>query len=333
MASAGIQWPWKAQRMGYLGWWADKVGLRILESFEFRPGVRYLHQNSQLQYIADQTVFGGQISIDDDILNAVNLPSVVENPLRNLEVDLPTGLLTREVVSWTAMAQLEVTIVGLSVRGSYYSGALAPGQFPQPKDVGVLVNPERLIGLAAREFLTSDALNNALSLEVAIHPIQLLTGFRDLEWYSTSGWYIGSDIAFGWVGTTDLTFRQGRELLGDLDLGQEIRDILPNALEGLINTDEAGDLLITAVESRLPLYGFGIPEASGRTLEIESWVGYQWSNKTWAGDVRLGVVYQSQKLSNQHPSSPDLRIRRWAPTIRLKWVFNKDQIESPLFVY
>ena len=125
-----IRWPWG--RQGYFSWWADQVGLRIVQQASVRPGVRFLHQASELQYSADEAVIGGELVIDSDLLNAVNLPSVIENKLRDLSIQLPTGILTRESQSWTSLAQLEIKAVGLTVRGSYWSGALAPARFPQP---------------------------------------------------------------------------------------------------------------------------------------------------------------------------------------------------------
>ena len=187
--------------------------------------------------------------------------------------------------------------------------------------------------VVVREIAASSNLNNAVSIEFALHPIHLLTGFRDLEWYSTSGFYVGGDFSIGLMKSTDLTFKQGRELLGDLDLAEEIRDVLSEPLELLIDTDQAADLLLTAVESRLPLYGFGLPQVDGRTLEVKTWLGYQWTNSTWSGDASIGFRYQTQKLSNQHPSAPVLRVRRWMPTVNVKWVFNKEKIQSPLFAY
>lgn len=327
----GFRWPWTAKRMNYLTWWSKKVGLRIVEGFQFGPSIRYFNQKTSLEYIAEETVFGGEITVDEDLLNTVNFPTIIENRLREIRIELPTGKLSRTTTGWTSMSQLKVTAAGVSITGNYWAGALAPKQFPQPKDIKVLFNPDDLIGIAARELAATSALNNAVSLEVRIHPIQFLTGFRKLEWFGGSGFYVGGDLSVGWVQSTDLTFKQGRELLGDIDLGQEIRDVLPNSLENLIDTDEAGDLLLTALESRIPLYGFGLPKPNGSTFQIESWIGYLWTNSTWSGDIRLGLVYQSQKLSNDHPSKPVFQIRRWAPTILVKWVFNKEKTESSLF--
>lgn len=332
-SSRGLPWPWTLQRMDYFSWWSTKVGVRMLESFEARPAVRYLHQNSELVYVADETIFGGEIVIDDDLLNSVNLPSILETRLRALRIELPMGTLYKTTSNWTSMAHVNIRALGLSFRGSYWSGALSPGQFPQPGDFGALFDTNKFIGLAAREIASTSALNNAISLEFSVHPLQILSGFRQLEWASESGLYLRGDFSFGWIKSTDLTFKQGRELLGEIDLAQEIRDILPDALEALINTNEAGDILLTAIESRLPLYGFGLPVASGRTMEFESWVGYQWTNKTWSGDARIGFFYQSQELTNQHPSTPVLRIRRWTPTFFVKWVFNKKETGSSMFTY
>ncbi len=326
-----FRWPWTVKRMNYFSWWGKKVGLRIVEGFQFGPSVRYFNQKTKLQYIAEETVFGGEISVDEDLLNTVNFPSLIENRLGQIRIELPTGLLSRTTEGWTSMSQLKVAAAGISLTGSYWAGALAPRQFPQPKDIKVLFNPDELIDIAARQLFVNSALNNAVSMEVSVHPIQFLTGFRKLEWLSEGGFYLGGDFSIGWVQSTDLTFKQGRELLGDIDLGQEIREVLPNSLENLIDTDEAGDLLLTALEGRIPLYGFGIPKPNGRTFQIESWLGYLWMNSTWSGDVRLGLVYQSQELSNDHPSKPVFQIRRWAPTILVKWVFNKEKTESSLF--
>lgn len=330
-AAAKIRWPWQAQRMDYFGWWSKKVTLRIMESFSLKPGVRYLHQRSTLSYLADETVFGGNITIDDDLLNAVDLPGIVERRLENLLIELPTGQLNREVSNWTSLARFELSVIGITARASYWSGSLSPGQFPQPFDVGVLFDPDELVGLAAREIAATSALNNAASLELLIHPMAFLTGFRQMEWNSEGGIYLNGDFALGFVKATDLTFKQGRELLGDIDMGQEIRDILPDPLEELIDTDEAGRLILDAAESRLPLYGFGLPVATGKTFEVEGKVGYRWANNTWTGDASLGFFFQSQRLSNDHPSNPDLRIRRITPTINVKWIFNKRTTESSLF--
>jgi len=327
----GLRWPWRAERMDYFTWWSKKVGLRALESFEIRPGVRYFQQRSQLTYLADATVFGGDIVIDDDLLNAVNFPAAIERPLRGLLIELPTGQLTRSVKNWTSLVRTEVNFLGLSLTGSYWSGALSPGQFPQPQDLGTLFNKERLIGVVAQEVAATSALNNAVSLEIAIHPLQILSGLRKLEWVGDRGFYVGGDLAFGWLKATDLTFKQGRELFGEIDVAQQIRDVLPDPLEALINTDEAGDVLLTALESRFPLYGFGLPITTGRTFELETWAGYQWSNNTWTGDARLGFTYQWQRLGNDHPSNPILLIRRWTPTVLVKWVFNKKETRSALF--
>lgn len=332
-ARKSIRWPWQNQRKGYFNWWSDKVHLRIIESLRLRPGVRYFQQQSSLTYIADETVVGGDIVIDEDILNAVDLPRSIERRVRDLRIELPSGELSRTVKRWTSLAQLELQVVGLTIRGSYWSGALAPQQFPQPQDISTLFEARELINIAARELAATSALNNAIAWEVAIHPLQWLTGFRQLEWSSGGGLYIGADVSIGWLQTTDLTFKQGRELLEDVDLGQEIRDVLPSAIEAVVNTDEAADILLTAVESRLPLYGFGLPVANGQTLELRSWIGFQWTNRTWSGDVSLGIAYQRQQLSNDHPSKPDLQIRRWAPTIGARWVFNKEETNSSLFEY
>ncbi|MEL6969869.1 MAG: hypothetical protein AAFO02_06845 [Bacteroidota bacterium] len=326
-----FQWPWQAARTDYFGWWFNGIERRLLESFEFRPGVRYVFQTSTLGYQADETVLGGEIVIDDDLLNAVDFPGIIENRLRATRIELPTGFLQRETRGWTSMAQQELNLAGVRFRATYWSGALAPRQFPQPGDLGALFDADEFIGLAAREIASTSALNNAVSLEINLHPLMLLTGFRRLEWNMRSGFYLLGDFSFGWVKSTDLTFRQGRELLGDVDMGQEIRDILPDPLENLINTDEAGDLLLTAVESRLPLYGFGLPIATGRTMEWEGWLGYHWSNSTWSGDARLGFTYQRQQLSNEHPSAPVLDVVRWIPAINVKWVFNKAQSDGSIF--
>ena len=326
-----ITWPWQRARKDYFSWYVDGIGRRLLESFEFRPGVRYVFQQSELGYVADETVLGGEIEIDDDLLNAVDFPSVIENRLRSLRIELPTGNLQRSVDGWTSMAQQEINLAGVRLRATYWSGAMAPRQFPQPGDIGALFDAEEFVGLAAREIASTSALNNAVSLELNIHPIHLLTGFRRLEWSSSSGIYLLGDFSFGWIKATDLTFRQGRELLGDVDMGEEIRNVLPDPLEALINTDEAGELLLTAVEGRLPLYGFGLPVSSGRTMELEGWVGYHWVNATWSGDARLGFAYQKQQLSNEHPSSPILNITRWIPSVNVKWVFNKARSDSSVF--
>lgn len=329
--AAEIRWPWIAQRMDFISWWTSKMPLRIIESFKMAPRVRYMNQSSTIEYLADETVFGGEIRIDADILNGVNFPSIIENRLDDIVIELPTGMLSRSTQSWTTMSQLHLSIAGVSVTGSYWSGALAPRQFPQPQDIGVLFDREELVELAVSEIAATSALNNAVSLEISVHPLHILSGFRQLEYSMNNGLYIGGDLAFGWLKSTDLTFRQGRELLGDIDMGQEIRDVLPDPLEELINTDEAGELLLTTVEGKIPLYGFGIPLTGGKTFELMGWAGYQWKNNTWSGDARIGFVYQRQELSNDHPSNPVLLIRRWAPTLNVKWVFNKEVTRSSLF--
>lgn len=330
-APSALKWPWQAQRMDYLTWWSKKVTLRIMESFQAKPGVRYLYQKSTLDYIADETVLGGNITIDDDLLNAVDLPNVVERPLRDLLIELPTGKVGREIKNWTSMARFELNVIGITARASYWSGALSPGQFPQPLDINKLFDVNEFVGVAARELAATSALNNAVSMELLVHPLALLTGFRQFEWNTSSGIYLNGDFAFGWVKTTDLTFKQGRELLGEVDMGQEIRNALPDPLENLINTDEAGQLILDAAESRLPFYGFGVPIATGKTMEFSGRVGYQWANKTWTGDASLGFFYQTQHLSNDHPSNPQLQIRRITPTVNVKWIFNKRNTESSLF--
>lgn len=326
-----FRWPWQSARMDFFSWWVKGIDRRLLESFEFRPGVRYVYRTSELGYVADETVLGGEIEIDDDLLNAVDFPSVIESRLRALRIELPMGYLQREVSGWTSLAQQELNLAGVRFRATYWSGAMAPRQFPQPGDVKALFDVNEFVGLAAREIAATSALNNAVSLEINIHPLHLLTGMRRLEWNSGSGIYLLGDISFGWIKSTDLTFRQGRELLGDINMGEEIRNVLPDALEALINTDEAGDILLTAIESRLPLYGFGLPVASGRTMELEGYVGYHWANATWSGDARLGFTYQQQQLTNEHPSSPVLSITRFIPGINVKWVFNKKRSESAIF--
>ncbi|MEL7220804.1 MAG: hypothetical protein AAGJ93_05755 [Bacteroidota bacterium] len=329
--AADIRWPWTAQRKDFISWWTDKMPLRIIESFKAGPRIRYMNQASSIEYLADETVFGGKIRIDTDVLNEVNFPSIIESRLDDIVIELPTGMLGRSTQSWTTMSQLHLSVAGVSVTGSYWAGAMAPRQFPQPQDFNILFNREDLVELAVSEIAATSALNNAVSLEVRLHPLHILSGFRQLEFSTNKGFYLGGDFAIGWLKATDLTFRQGRELLGDIDMGQEIRDILPDALESLINTDEAGELLLTSVESRIPLYGFGIPLTDGRTFEIMGWAGYQWTNKTWSGDARIGFIYQRQELSNEHPSNPVLSIRRWSPTLNVKWVFSKEVTRSSLF--
>jgi hypothetical protein len=329
-AAPAFRWPWQVQRQSYFTWWSDKVTIRMIESFKARPAVRYLHRKSNLSYLADETIFGGEIVIDDDLLNAVDLPNAIERRLEDLRVELPMGDLVREARSWTSMAQFELSMLGITARTSYWSGALSPGQFPQPLDINVLFNSEKLINVAAREIAATSALNNAVSLEILVHPLMLLTGLRQLEWNSESGIYLNGDLAWGWVKATDLTFKQGRELLGDVDFGQTIRDAIPDPLEELINTDEAARLILDAAESRLPLYGFGLPVASGRTFEIAGKIGYRWANNTWTGDASVGLFYQTQHLSNEHPSNPVLKIRRIAPTLNVKWIFNKRATGSSL---
>jgi hypothetical protein len=330
-AVAEAPWPWRNQRQGYFDWWAEQVGLRILENAHVRPGVRYMHQRSELTYIADEAVVGGQITIDADILNDVNFPAAVENRLRNITIDLPSGNLGRTVSSWTSLAQLDVTALGLTLRGSYWSGSLSPGLFPQLGDVGVLVNSDELIGITAREIAGTSALNNATSLELHIHPLQWLSGFRRLEWQAGNGFYVGGDWSIGWVKATDLTFKQGRELLGNVDMEQEIRGVLPSQLANLIDVAETAELLLTAVESRLPLYGFGLPVVGGRTSEYAGWVGYQWNTKVWTGNARVGMSYQTQRLSNDHPALPTLRVHRWAPTLHFNCVFNQETTNGAIF--
>jgi len=293
--------------------------------------VRYLHQRGQLTYNADRTVVGGEIVIDDDLLNEVNLPRAVESRLQALRIELPQGQLVRQVNNWSPQTQVEFQVAGLLLRGVYWSGALSPGEFPQPQNISSLFSTQELVEVVAREIAATSALNNAVAYEVALRPLYLLTGFRPIEWYSHAGLYVGGDLAVGWIKTTDLTFKQGRELLTDIDLAEEIRNVLPDALEPLINTEETADILLTAIESRIPLYGFGLPRNDGRTTELTAWVGYQWHNRRWAGDLRLGLLHQWQTLSNDHPSEPILRVRRWAPTINVKWVFNKERTSSALF--
>ena len=46
-------WPWQRARADYFTWWVDGIGKRLLESFEFRPGVRYGFQKSELSYFAE----------------------------------------------------------------------------------------------------------------------------------------------------------------------------------------------------------------------------------------------------------------------------------------
>ncbi|MGH1435346.1 MAG: hypothetical protein ACRBG0_12920 [Lewinella sp.] len=326
-----FKWPWRAQRMDYFSWWSKKVTLRIMESFQVKPGVRYMYQKSSLSYVADETILGGNITIDDDLLNAVNLPSVVERPLEDLLIELPTGQVGREVRNWTSLARCEANVIGITMRANYWSGALSPGQFPQPLDINKLFDVNEFVGVAARELAATSALNNAVSLELLVHPFMLLTGFRQLEWNSGSGIYLNGDFAFGWVKATDLTFKQGRELLGEVDMGQEIRNALPDPLENLINTDEAGQIILDAAESRLPLYGFGLPVATGKTMEFSGALGYRWANSTWTGDASIGLFYQTQQLSNDHPSNPELKIQRITPTVNVKWIFNKRSTESSLF--
>lgn len=330
-AMAEAPWPWRNQRQGYFDWWAEQVGLRILENAHVRPGVRYMHQRGELTYIADEAVVGGQITIDADILNDVNFPAAVENRLRNITIDLPSGNLERTVSSWTSLAQLDVTALGLTLRGSYWSGSLSPGLFPQLGDVGVLVNSDELIGITAREIAGTSALNNATSLELHIHPLQWLSGFRRLEWQAGNGFYVGGDWSIGWVKATDLTFKQGRELLGNVDMEQEIRGVLPSQLANLIDVAETAELLLTAVESRLPLYGFGLPVVGGRTSEYAGWLGYQWNTKVWTGNARIGMSYQTQRLSNEHPALPSLRVHRWAPTLNFNCVFNQEATNGAMF--
>lgn len=333
MAGRGpkFRWPWQLARQDYLTWWVKGLDRRLLETFEFRPGVRYVYRNAELGYVADETIIGGEIEIDDDLLNAVDFPSIIEDRLRALRIELPMGYLVRNTSGWTSLAQQELSLAGVQLRATYWSGAMAPRQFPQPGDLGALFDANEFVGLAAREIAATSALNNAISLELNVHPIHLLTGFRRLEWNMDNGVYVFGDFAIGWVKSTDLTFRQGRELLGDVDMGQEIRDVLPDALEALINTNEAGELLLTALESRLPLYGFGLPIATGRNMELSGGVGYHWVNATWSGDARIGFAYQKQRLSNEHPSAPVLDITRWIPSINVKWVFNKARSDGSLF--
>lgn len=331
MAAPSIRTPWRAQRMNYFKWWGKDVFWRITEQFKLGPKARFCQQNARLSYVAEETLFGGEIRIDDDLLNAVNFPSVVENRLDDIVIELPEGKLSRSVKTWTSMSSIELEALGWTLRGTYWSGALAPARFPQPGDIKTLFNAEELVDVAAREIAATSAFNNAVSLEIMMHPIHFLTGFRALEWTSESGFYVGGDFLIGWVKTTDLTFRQGRELLGDIDMGEEIRNVLPNPIENLIDTDEAGDLLLTALESRLPLYGFGLPVGDGRSMELLGWMGYQWQNKRWSGDMRIGLVYQRQRIDNEHAAAPELVVSRWAPTIRVKWVFNKKKNQSSLF--
>ena len=127
-----FQWPWQAARTDFFGWWFNGIERRLLESFEFRPGVRYVFQTSELGYVADETVLGGEIVIDDDLLNAVDFPSIIESRLRATRIELPTGFLQRTTRGWTSMAQQELNLAGVRLRATYWSGALAPRQFPQP---------------------------------------------------------------------------------------------------------------------------------------------------------------------------------------------------------
>ena len=99
----------------------------------------------------------------------------------------------------------------------------------------------------------------------------------------------------------------------------------------MINTDAAGDLLLDAVESRLPLYGFGAPVADGRAIAWQGWLGFQWTNKTWSGDVKIACTRQTQHLGNDHPAMPELKVKRIIPMIHAKWIFNKQETESAIF--